>query len=396
MEFYEKIDKAELSLRWGRVQKIMAESGVEALLVSDNTSLCYVSGRIFSGVTYIPCEGEPLFFVRRPIGLEGDNVLYIRKVEDIPALLLDRGYTLPRNVALEGDVLSFNEYARLQRIFPLAAADIYSSATTTLRKARSVKTDYEVEQVRESGKRHAQLYSMVPSLFRRGMSDNDLAIELEYQARRLGSVGNMRIFGRTMEVFIGSILVGDNACAPSPYDFALGGQGMDLSLPVGCNGTIIEDGMVLMVDQGGNFGTYMTDMTRVFSLGTPPDIALRAHDTALEIERRMMEMVGAGVATADVYNMAIDVARRASLSEYFMGYSQQAGFVGHGVGIEVNEGPVLAPRSKECFEVGNVFALEPKFVLPGIGAVGVENTFVVTESGVEKLTPFDESIMPLE
>ncbi len=392
MNFLQKIDKSELLLRCGRVQKVMSECGVEALVVSDNTSLCYVSGRIFNGVAYIPCEGEPLFFVRRPIGLEGDNVIYIRKVEDIPAALSDRGYALPSNVALEGDVLSFNEYARLQRIFPLATP----SATTILRKARSVKTNYEIEQVRESGRKHAQLYAMVPSLFRRGMSDNDLAIELEYQARKLGSVGNMRIFGRTMEVFIGSILVGDNACAPSPYDFALGGEGMDLSLPVGCNGTIIEDGMVLMVDQGGNFGTYMTDMTRVFSLGTPPDIALRAHDAALEIQHRMMEMVGAGVATADVYHKAIEVASRASLSEYFMGYSQQAGFVGHGVGIEVNEAPVLAPRSKECFEVGNVFALEPKFVLPGIGAVGVENTFVVTESGVEKLTPFDESIMPLE
>lgn len=396
MNIYQNIAREELQLRWARVQSVMATQGVEALIVSDNTSICYMAGRIFGGVVYVAVDREPIFFVRRPVGLEGDNIVYIRKVEDIPNLLQERGYPLPNNIALEGDVVSHNEYTRLQRIFALDPKSILPTATAIMRYARSVKTAYEIEQVRLSGVKHAELYSLIPSLFRRGMSDNDIAIELEYQARRLGSVGNMRIFGRTMEVFIGSILVGDNACAPSPYDFALGGAGVDPSLPVGGNGTVIEDGMVLMVDQGGNFGSYMTDMTRVYSLGTPPDLARRAHDAALEIQSCMMEMVVAGTPTADVYNMSKEVAQREGLSQYFMGQSQQAGFVGHGVGMEVNEVPVLAPRSREVFEVGNVFAIEPKFTLPGIGAVGVENTFVVTADGVEKLTIFDESIIPLE
>ncbi len=373
----------------------MAESGVEALLASDNTSICYLAGQIFSGVIYIALEGAPLFFVRRPVGLEWENVIYIRKVEEIPALLAERGYSQPRSIALEGDILSFNEYSRLQKVFPLAAECVKSSATTILRRARSVKSDYEVAQHRISAARHAELYSRIPQLFRAGMSDVELAIELEYEARKLGSVGNMRIFGRTMEVFIGSILVGDNADSPSPYDFALGGAGVDPSLPVGCNGTRITEGTTIMVDQGGTFTSYLTDMTRVFSYGALPDVAYRAHNTALEIQSRMEEMVRPGVATADIYNMCIEVARRESLAEYFMGHKQQAGFVGHGVGLEVNELPVVAPRSKELFEEGNVFALEPKFVLPGVGAVGVENTFLVGASSVEKLTHFEESIIEL-
>ncbi|MFI3305884.1 MAG: Xaa-Pro peptidase family protein [Rikenellaceae bacterium] len=390
-----QIQREELSLRWARVQQRMAECEIDALLVSDNTSICYLAGQIFSGVIYIALEGAPLFFVRRPVGLEWENVIYIRKVEEIAAALVERGLQLPRSLALEGDVVSFNEYSRLQKIFDLAPAQISSAATTILRRARSVKTEFEIAQHRISALRHAELYARIPQIFRRGMSDIELAIELEYEARKLGSVGNMRIFGRTMEVFIGSILVGDNADSPSPYDFALGGAGLDPSLPVGCNGTRIEEGTTIMVDQGGTFTSYLTDMTRVFSCGKLPEIAYRAHNAALEIQSRMEEMVRPGVGVAEVYNMSIEVVQRESLSEFFMGHTQQAGFVGHGVGLEVNELPVMAPRSRELFEESNVIALEPKFVLPTIGAVGVENTFVVGSSGVEKITQFAEEITPL-
>ena len=78
-----------------------------------------------------------------------------------------------------------------------------------------------------------------------------------------------------------------------------------------------------------------------------------------------------------------------------MGHKQQAGFVGHGVGLEINEAPVLAPRSKHILKEGMTFALEPKFVIPGVGAVGIENTYVVTSTGIEVLTRFDEEIIEL-
>lgn len=77
-----------------------------------------------------------------------------------------------------------------------------------------------------------------------------------------------------------------------------------------------------------------------------------------------------------------------------MGTEQQAKFVGHGIGIQINELPVLTPRSKEELLPNMVFALEPKFVIPGVGAVGIENSFLVTETGVEKLTRFNEEDHP--
>ena len=92
----------------------------------------------------------------------------------------------------------------------------------------------------------------------------------------------------------------------------------------------------------------------------------------------------------------IDIAKKAGFEANFMGHRQKAGFIGHGVGIELNEAPVFAPRSKDILAEGMVFALEPKFVIPQVGAVGIENTFVVTASGIEKLTQCEEEILPLD
>ena len=86
------------------------------------------------------------------------------------------------------------------------------------------------------------------------------------------------------------------------------------------------------------------------------------------------------------------MVRRNGLADYFMGTGQQAGFVGHGVGLEINEPPVLAPRSKEILQPGMAIAIEPKFVLPGIGAVGIENTYIVRDGGLEKITVCEEEL----
>jgi Xaa-Pro aminopeptidase len=94
--------------------------------------------------------------------------------------------------------------------------------------------------------------------------------------------------------------------------------------------------------------------------------------------------------------MSLSIASRYGLSDYFMGTRQQAKFVGHGIGIEINEPPVLSPRSRHLLQKGMTVALEPKFVIPGTGAVGIENSYLVTGGGIEKLTVFEEGIIPLE
>lgn len=382
----------ELKLRWNKIQQNMSDVHADGLLICDNVNLYYVSGRIFRGYCYIPVKREPIFFVRRPLGLNGTQVVYIRKPEEIGEYLQKNGIAFPDKLLLESDSISYSDYKRYETIF--TPKEILNG-TALLRRCRSIKTPYEIDLIRRSGELHAKTYETIPSLYRKGMTDVEFSIELEHECRKLGSLGIFRIFGQSMEIFMGSVLAGDNADIPSPYDFAMGGAGLDVSLPVGCNGTVLTEGMSLMVDMGGNFTGYMTDMTRTYAIGSVQELALKAHETSIAIHQAIAAKARPGVAAKDLYELAAEMANHAGLSDYFMGHRQKAGFIGHGVGIEINEAPVLAPRSRDILAEGMVFALEPKFVIPGTGALGIENTYVVTADGVEKLTIFEEELISL-
>ena len=150
-------------------------------------------------------------------------------------------------MALEADFLSFNEYSRLSNIFDKSEK---ANANEIMRNVRALKTEFEIKLMKESGIKHAALYSHVESVFQEGMTDNEMSIELEAIARRMGSLGIFRIFVSSLEIFMGSVLEGDNADTPSPYDFAMDGQGLNSSLHVGANGTVSTPGIYLMIDIG--------------------------------------------------------------------------------------------------------------------------------------------------
>ena len=394
MNMYNPVFASEALARKEKIQAALRRLPADALLLADNANLYYTSSRVFCGYTYVPAEGDMLYFVRRPVGLAGDNVVYRRKPEQIIEEMQKRGLPLPQTLLVEGDSLSYNEYTRLASAFP--SSRILPGGTALIRQVRAVKTPFEIGMIRQSAASHDMLYRHIPKLYTPGMTDLEFSIEIERAARQHGSLGIFRIFGRSMEIFMGNVLAGENADTPTPYDFAMGGAGLDDSLPIGCNGTTIHPGQTVMVDVNGNFTGYMTDLSRVYSLGEIPEKARHAHAVSLEIEQAVMSMARPGVAASELYDKALAIARDRKVEDYFMGHRQKAGFVGHGVGIEINEQPVLAPRSRDVLEAGMVFALEPKFVIPGVGPVGIENTFLVTDDGVERLTNCEEEIRSLD
>ena len=196
----------EFSQRWERIRKSMLQQGADAMLVTDNVNLYYVSGRVFSGYCYLPADREPLFFVRRPVGLDGDNIVYIRKPEEIGDYLREQGLPFPQTLMLENDSITHNEFLRYEAIFKPATI---KNGTAVLRSVRSIKTPYEIGQIRRSGILHAEVYAKIPSLYKKGMTDLDLSVEIERESRLLGSLGIFRIFGQSMEIFMGSVIAGD-------------------------------------------------------------------------------------------------------------------------------------------------------------------------------------------
>lgn len=382
----------DLVLRQNRLQKTMQSMGLEACILSTAPNVFYMTGKVYNGFYYLPAEGEAIHFVKMPSDMDIHNTIYVRKPEQIIDELAKLNLKLPETIAVEVDALPYSECLRVMNTFKVDKA---SNASVILRKQRSVKTNFELEQIRVCAKKHEAVYKTIPSLFRPNMTDIELQIEIERQMRLHGSIGIFRSFGTNMDIFMGSLLVGENAENPSPFDYALGGAGTSPSLPLGSSGEKIKQGDTIMVDMAGNYTPWMTDMTRVFSVGKTLDIAYKAHQVSIEIHNAVMDMAKPGVACADIYNLAMDMVVKNKLEFNFMGTRQQAKFIGHGVGIEINEPPVLTPRSKELLEPNTVFALEPKFVIPQVGAVGIENTYAVTEGGLEKITIFEEDIIEL-
>ena len=384
----------ELDLRLGKVTEVMRSQGIDALLVNDNVNLFYLTGRVFCGYVLIVSDGSVAYFVRRPVHLSGDDIHYIRKPEEMSDII---GKMAPvgATVGLMCDDTSYSFIERLAKMLPEGMKSRNGSGI--LREARAVKTPLELSMMEASGALQTDVYKKVPGLYMEGMSDIELQVEIERALRLKGCLGIFRTSGDELELFMGNVLTGENADSPSPYDFAMGGRGMDPSLPVGADGTLIRRSCPVMVDMNGNFNGYMTDMTRCYIAGPVPEEVAKAHRLSCDICRAVADAARPGVATKDLYELALRMATEAGLADCFMGHRQHAGFVGHGIGITVNEPPVLAPRSKDILKAGHTIAVEPKFVIPGYGAIGIENSYVICEDGPARcITLCPEEIMSLE
>lgn len=400
------IDKYNINLlgvdeqqrRLEKVKEQMRAAGISHALVRNNVNIYYLTGRVFRGFIYVSTDIEaPYYFVRDPNHLVSDHHApdsHIRKPEEIPALLAAKGLKNDSPIGLELDTITYSEARRLAACF---GKEPSANISPCLRGARTVKTAAEIEKLRCDGKKQSLVYERIPHCFREGMTDVEFQIEIERASRLEGCLGQFRVAGSDMELFMGNVLTGHNADTPSPYDFAMGGEGLDASLPVGACGEIIRENMPVMVDVNGNYNGYMTDMTRMYIQGEPSENAMQVLALSSDICRTLAGMMRPGAKACDLYNKAAQMAADAGMADFFMGHRSHAGFVGHGVGIEVNELPVIAPRSRDILAAGNVIALEPKFVVPGLGAIGIENTYVVAAEGEpEVLTKASEQFIRLD
>lgn len=383
----------EISLRIDSIKRHMRNSGIDAILVASSPNIYYTSLRVFRGYVYISVDRNPIWFVVKPnIFEEEENVLTIRKPEMIPGELLKLGYEMPQCVGLEYDSLSYSEIERLKTVFTNSS---YANGSMPLSLARMVKTNWEINQIRQDGMHQAEVYRRVVGCYKENITDLELQIEIERVLRLEGCLGYTRTAGSMMEINMGSLIAGDNADAPSPFDFSMGGAGISSALPVGANGTTLKPGQTVMIDMSGAFNGYQSDMTRVWRIGDIPEIAYKAHNCSCNILRNCETLGKPGVKVATLFAEAERMATEEGLSDYFMGHTQKAKFIGHGVGIELNELPVIMARSPYFLEENMVIAIEPKFVIPGVGAVGIENTYTVTPDGLQSLTVFPDEIQEL-
>lgn len=389
---YVKTPLAELERRWRRLQERMREEGIGGALIVQRADLFYYSGTGQDAHLFIPAEGLPQLLVRRNLQ-RARSESSLPQIEplagwgDLTGLIGEGPAQAP--LGLELDVLPVSLYRRYEKLFaPLELTDI----SPLIRRLRAVKSSFELEQLKKAAALAGAVFARVREIFRTDMTELELAAELEAFARAGGHQGAIRMRGFNQEMFYSHTLAGESAAAPSFFNGATGGYGLNPSYPQGAGNRKIKPGEPLLIDFVTVVNGYMVDQTRIFCLGEPDRALLQAHDKALQIKKALMASGRPGANGADLYREAAGIAAAAGLTDHFMGAAEKVAFVGHGVGIELDELPVIARNYDIALVEGMVIALEPKFVFPDRGTVGIEDTFVVRPGAMEQLTSGGEAI----
>ena len=147
----------------------------------------------------------------------------------------------------------------------------------------------------------------------------------------------------------------------------------------------------VIVDYCATAGGYYADMTRTYCIGSLPGHMEHAYDTSLAIQKLLMKEAKSGAVCGELWSAVRQLVRTNGLCEHFMGMSRRVPFIGHGIGVEIDELPIIAARNGMIRKPNMVVAVEPKFVFPD-GAVGLENTFVVGEEGLIPLIEDQDTV----
>ncbi|MEA5113594.1 MAG: Xaa-Pro peptidase family protein [Geobacteraceae bacterium] len=388
--------KSELYGRLRKLQGLMAAEGLDAVIMLQNSDLFYFTGTIQSGCLYVPVEGEPVYMVRRDLqramaesALE--EIVPFSSMREVPGIISGYGLAEPKRIGMELDVLPVTFYERYRRVFPAAGIQ---DATPLIRRVRMIKSGFELEIMRKAAIQVDKVCRRACEVIREGMTDLDLAAELEYTARLAGHLGHIRMRVFNGEMIFGHTLSGADGAVPAYTDTPLGGVGLSPSFGQGCGMARIAPEQPIVVDFAGSSEGYLVDQTRVFALGGLPEYLRDGHRDMLAVQNKMTELAHPGTSWGDVYDACLALATEQGHGDNFMGYKgAQVSFVGHGVGIEIDEYPFIARGfNNMLLEAGMVFAFEPKLVFPGVGAVGIENTFHISGQGLEQLTFSKEEI----
>jgi len=367
------------------------------LLVFSRLNIYYLTGTLAAGILWLPLEGSPVLLCRRgesrarlesPVG----SIFPFTSFRDVPHLLAEAGSPLPTAVAAEMGGLSWSLSTLLRKHLRHCS---FHAGDGVLARARSVKSAWEMERIARAGNRHAAaLQSLLPPFLSPGMTEEAVAHRTWEVLFGQGHHGLLRMQNLGDEIFLGHVSAGESGNYPSVMNGPLGVRGVHPSVPfMGSPSTVWLEGQPLTIDVGFSFEGYQTDKTQVYWAGTResiPSPVRAAHDFCVDLQQQLSERLRPGATPAELASFAFSRAAAKGWGEGFMALGgNKVGFIGHGIGLAIDEYPALATGIDIPLEENMVLALEPKIGIHGTGMVGVENTFEVSSSGGRCLTGHD-------
>jgi Xaa-Pro dipeptidase len=380
--------REELRTRVEQFQHALKVAMLGGALITHHTGLLYLAGTIQPASLYVPAEGEPLLLVRRNearVRLESPwPVTRLRSLRALEDALVTVG-PLPEKVGLELDVMPVLTFQRYEKALPGIE---WHDIGRILRAQRSIKSEWEISQIRAIQPLARAMLAAIPQLLEPGLTEIEFAARLEGFARARSHQGRSWLRAYAQEMYWGQILAGASGTVGSFFDSPNGGWGLNPAKPDGPGEAPIEPGMPVMIDYIASMNGYNLDQSRTAVIGALPAELEEAYRATVVVQNEVIAAARPGVFGNELYELALQVAEREGIADGLGGRDDnQARFVGHGVGLEIDELPLLAAGWGEPLQPGMIFALEPKYVHPTLGMVGIENCWLVTEGGVERLTP---------
>ena len=324
-------------------------------IIFNQTNLTYFTN--FSGATalLIPEQGENVLYV------SGVNYEQAKaEAKDVTVELLKRSENLMEKIAKQApakkfavDTLPIESWRALAKA--VGGEEKLEPANNLIRELRKTKDNQEIVLIREACKLADIGIQVASETIRAGIKEKDVAAEVEYAMRKAGSDGT------AFETIVAS-----GYCCAYPH-----GTFLDKT---------IRRGDLVVVDLGATYKFYRSDITRTFIAGKPSEKQRKIYETVQLAHQKAFETIKHGVLASEVDMAARRVIEEAGFGEFFVHN------LGHGVGLEVHEAPILSPDSKDVLEAGNVVTDEPGIYVPGFGGVRTEDTVLVTRDGAEKLT----------
>ncbi|MDR3580125.1 MAG: Xaa-Pro peptidase family protein [Oryzomonas sp.] len=384
------ITRDETAQRITTMQALLKEKRLDGALFIFPIDVYYFSGTRQNSTLWLPSAGEPILMVRKSLArAKAESPL-----PDIRPFPSSKEFSsvIPEDALKIGFTFDVAPVQQLNFYSKLLAGREFIDISSLNREVRSVKSLFELRQIKASGDALSSIFTQVPEFLKEGMRELDLAAEFEYRLRKAGNEGYVRMRAYNQELF-GGLAVSAGAASYGFFDGAVTGKGLSNASPQGASREVIGRNTPVVIDFTGVFDGYITDMTRIFVIGALDPELQRAFDLALEIQSYLQRELKPGAICEELFFKAVEMAEQGGFGDKFMGMpGEQARFVGHGVGLELDEFPVIAQGFKVPLRTGQTIAIEPKFVIPGKGAIGIENTFAVSLDGGRKLTDIPDGI----
>jgi len=391
-----KIPSIELQNRMNRFRSRMDRDNPkwELAIIFSKVNQYYFTGTMQDGMLVVPRDDQAVYWVRRSFERARDESLFpdIRPMKSYRDAAVAMG-NCPTTLYTEMEVLPLAMFQRLQKYFSFHDS---KPADAQIMAVRGVKSEYEIEILKRVGEKHRHiLETVVPEMLEEGMSESDLASSIFSHMIKEGHHGFARFGMFDTNIGIGQLGFGESSLYPTYFDGPGGNYGMSPAMPFwGSRERKLKKGDLVFVDVAFGLDGYHTDKTMNYMFGMPiKEEAIVEHNKCVEVQRRLSSMLKPGNTPSNIYREIMDSLSPEFLND-FMGYGdRKVKFLGHGIGLQIDEAPVIAAGFDEPLEEGMVIALEPKKGISGIGLVGTENTYLVTPEGGQSITGNDPGLI---